>query len=147
MKTSIITALLLLLGLNCAASPATQLIRRMAKLQKYGVMTGHQDDPIYGHNWNLEKGRSDVKEVCGDYPAVMGFELGDLELGKTKISTVYLSTVCARKSKHRTAAAASWRSAGTPTTRSPARTLGIPKAGRSEKSCPVASYARSLPSA
>ena len=84
MKTSIITTLLLLLGLNCAASPATQLIRRMAKLQKYGVMTGHQDDPIYGHNWNLEKGRSDVKEVCGDYPAVMGFELGDLELGKAK---------------------------------------------------------------
>ena len=84
MKTSIITALLLLLGFNCAASPATQLIRRMAKLQKSGVMTGHQDDPIYGHNWNLEKGRSDVKEVCGDYPAVMGFELGDLELGKAK---------------------------------------------------------------
>ena len=30
MKTSIITTLLLALGLTCAASPATQLIRRMA---------------------------------------------------------------------------------------------------------------------
>ena len=83
MKTSIITTLLLALGLNCAASPATQLIRRMAKLQKSGVMVGHQDDPVYGSTWKWDKGRSDVKEVCGDYPAVMGFELGDLELGKT----------------------------------------------------------------
>jgi mannan endo-1,4-beta-mannosidase len=84
MKTSIITTLLLALGLNCAASPATQLIRRMAKLQKSGVMVGHQDDPVYGHDWKWDQGRSDVKEVCGDYPAVMGFELGDLEMGKAK---------------------------------------------------------------
>ena len=84
MKTSIITTLLLALGLTCAASPATQLIRRMAKLQKSGVMVGHQDDPVYGHDWKWEQGRSDVKETCGDYPAVMGFELGDLEMGKAK---------------------------------------------------------------
>ena len=84
MKTSIITTLLLALGLTCAASPATQLIRRMAKLQKSGVMVGHQDDPVYGHDWKWEQGRSDVKETCGDYPAVMGFELGDLEIGKAK---------------------------------------------------------------
>lgn len=84
MKTSIITTLLLAIGLNCAASPATQLIRRMAKLQKTGVMVGHQDDPVYGSTWKWDKGRSDVKESCGDYPAVMGFELGDLEMGKAK---------------------------------------------------------------
>ncbi len=84
MKTAIITTLLLALGLHCNASPATKLIQRMAKIQKNGIMVGHQDDPVYGHDWKWEQGRSDVKETCGDYPAVMGFELGDLEIGKAK---------------------------------------------------------------
>lgn len=84
MKTAIITTLLLALGLHCNASPATKLIQRMAKIQKNGIMVGHQDDPVYGHDWKWEQGRSDVKETCGDYPAVMGFELGDLEIGKDK---------------------------------------------------------------
>ena len=52
------------------------------------VMFGHQDDTMYGHAWQEIKdaeasaeGRSDTKEVCGDYPAVIGFDLGRLELG------------------------------------------------------------------
>lgn len=44
------------------------------------VMLGHQDDLAYGVGWKYEAGRSDVKDVTGDYPAVMGFELGGLEL-------------------------------------------------------------------
>ena len=44
-------------------------------------MFGHQDDLAYGHGWVYEEGRSDVKDVCGDYPAVYGWELGHLELG------------------------------------------------------------------
>ncbi len=61
--------------------PAKRLICRLEALQKQGVMIGHQDDPVYGCSWKWDEGRSDVKEVCGDYPAVMGFDLGDLELG------------------------------------------------------------------
>lgn len=64
--------------------PAIKLINRMAALQRQGVMIGHQDDPVYGCSWKWDEGRSDVKEVCGDYPAVMGFDLGDLELGHDK---------------------------------------------------------------
>ena len=45
-----------------------------------GVMLGHQDDLAYGFGWKYEQGRSDIKDVTGDYPAVMGFELGRLEL-------------------------------------------------------------------
>ncbi len=52
------------------------LKRNLAK----GVMLGHQDDLAYGVNWKYEAGRSDIKDVTGDYPAVMGFELGRLEL-------------------------------------------------------------------
>ena len=44
-------------------------------------MLGHHDDTVYGIGWEGEEGRSDVKSVCGDYPAVISFDLGELELG------------------------------------------------------------------
>ncbi len=67
---------------GASRKPATRLINRLAALQKRGVMIGHQDDPVYGCSWKWDEGRSDVKEVCGDYPAVMGFDLGDIEIDK-----------------------------------------------------------------
>ena len=54
-------------------------LKQMAQDGQY--MFGHQDDPVYGHEWVGDADRSDVKSVCGDYPAVMGFDLGHLELG------------------------------------------------------------------
>jgi mannan endo-1,4-beta-mannosidase len=45
------------------------------------VLFGNQDDLAYGVNWINEPGRSDVLETAGSYPAVYGWELGDLELG------------------------------------------------------------------
>lgn len=68
-------------GMSQAGTPATRLIKRLAHLQKKGVMIGHQDDPVYGTSWRWDLGRSDVRDVCGDYPAVMGFDLGKIELG------------------------------------------------------------------
>ena len=47
-------------------------------------MFGHQDDPFYGIGWQYEPNRSDVLESCGDYPAIMGFELGGIEMGDAK---------------------------------------------------------------
>lgn len=43
-------------------------------------MFGHQDDLAYGVNWKYVNGKSDIKDVTGDYPAVYGWELGHLEL-------------------------------------------------------------------
>ncbi len=51
-------------------------LRRLAGTQ---VMFGHQDDLAYGYRWVNEPGRSDVKEVAGSYPAVYGWDLGNLE--------------------------------------------------------------------
>ena len=65
-------------------SPAQQLIERLAKIQKQGYMYGHQDDPFYGITWDWEQGRSDTKELVGDYPGVMGFDLGGIEVGDKK---------------------------------------------------------------
>src|SRR5574344_1711774 len=66
-------------------SRATSVLKQnMQKNVKRGCMFGHQDDTNYGTNWSYESDRSDVKEVCGDYPAVMGFDLGHIELGNTE---------------------------------------------------------------
>ena len=51
------------------------------------TLYGHQDDLFYGHNWKLEGipadgfTRSDVKESCGSFPAVLGMDLGGIEIG------------------------------------------------------------------
>ena len=64
------------------ATPETvKLYQNLLKLQTKGIMFGHQDAMAYGHSWYAEEGRSDVKDVCGDHPAVCGWELGHLELG------------------------------------------------------------------
>jgi mannan endo-1,4-beta-mannosidase len=64
------------------ATPETvKLYQNLMKLQSKGLMFGHQDALAYGEGWVYEEGRSDVKDVCGDYPAVYGWEIGHLELG------------------------------------------------------------------
>ena len=46
-----------------------------------GYLVGHHDDPMYGHDWKFEEGKSDVLAVTGHYPALMTFDLGHIELG------------------------------------------------------------------
>lgn len=62
----------------------SQLMQRLNDLQQQGTMFGHQDDPFYGIGWAYEDGRSDVLETCGDWPAVMGFDLGGIEMDDAK---------------------------------------------------------------
>lgn len=42
------------------------------------ILFGHQDDLAYGLRWEGLRGKSDVKSVTGDYPAVFGWELGNI---------------------------------------------------------------------
>ena len=69
-----------LLPVLAKSTPATDLLKRLKKVQRQGVMLAHQDDPVYGTTWKWDLCRSDVREVCGDYPALMGFDLGKIEL-------------------------------------------------------------------
>lgn len=63
-------------------TPETErLLAGLKTISSKGIMFGHQDDTAYGIGWEGDEGRSDVKSVCGDYPAVIGFDLGELELG------------------------------------------------------------------
>ena len=63
-------------------SEKTQILfENLESIRQDHVLFGHQDDLAYGVNWINEPGRSDVLETAGSYPAVYGWELGDLELG------------------------------------------------------------------
>ncbi len=64
------------------ATPETKALDRNLKvLANKGIMFGHQDNLAYGVGWKYQKGKSDVKDVTGDYPAVYGWDLGGIENG------------------------------------------------------------------
>jgi mannan endo-1,4-beta-mannosidase len=64
-----------------ATQETTALYHNLKQLAYTSVLYGHQDDLAYGYSWWAEDGRSDVKESVGAYPAVIGWELGDLSQG------------------------------------------------------------------
>lgn len=69
-------------------TPKEQLLERLAaaSADKH-ILYGHQDDLAYGHAWlvtdveNDPLERSDVRAVSGHYPAIVGFDLGGIEMG------------------------------------------------------------------
>jgi hypothetical protein len=72
-----------------ATKETIHLFQNLHQLLKKGIMFGHQDDLAYGVGWKYEDGRSDIRDVTGDYPAVYGWELGHLELdGAVNIDSV-----------------------------------------------------------
>lgn len=58
-----------------------QLLASLKSQPDRGIMYGHHDATVYGIGWEGDEDRSDVKSVCGDHPAVISFDLGELELG------------------------------------------------------------------
>ena len=64
-----------------ADAAATGLFEALDRCASRGVMLGHQDDLSYGVGWvDAGDGRSDVRDVTGDYPSLFGWDLGHLEL-------------------------------------------------------------------
>lgn len=67
-----------------ATAQTQHLFQHLLHLPDKGYMFGHQDDLAYGVGWrNLtpsdNAGRSDVQSVCGDYPALYGWDLSGIE--------------------------------------------------------------------
>jgi hypothetical protein len=52
-----------------ATKETIALYGNLKKLLQKGVLFGHQADLAYGMNWKYEPGRSDIRDVTGDYPA------------------------------------------------------------------------------
>ncbi|MCI1778327.1 MAG: glycoside hydrolase family 26 protein [Bacteroidales bacterium] len=58
-----------------ATNETKNLLANLWAIQEKGTMFGHQADLMYGRTWINEDGRSDTKDVCGDYPAVFAFDI------------------------------------------------------------------------
>jgi len=63
-----------------ASKETINLYHHLKQLSGQGILFGHQDDLAYGVGWKYIAGRSDIKDVTGDYPAVYGWELGRIEI-------------------------------------------------------------------
>lgn len=62
-----------------ATTETVKLYQNLFKLLDKGIMFGQQDALAYGVNWRYEEGRSDIKDVTGDHPAIYGWDLGGTE--------------------------------------------------------------------
>ncbi|WP_159800093.1 glycoside hydrolase family 26 protein [Flavobacterium sp. MK4S-17] len=62
-----------------ATEETKKLYANLFNIKDKGFMFGHQDDLAYGVEWKYEEGRSDIKDVTGDYPAVYGWDIGRIE--------------------------------------------------------------------
>jgi mannan endo-1,4-beta-mannosidase len=77
-----------------ATASTKKLLATMKLLSGKGIMIGHQDDMAYGIGWIAPNGQSDVLKVCGDYPAVFGWDLGGIETGsKYNLDSVPFSDI------------------------------------------------------
>jgi len=67
-----------------ASIKTKNLYRNLIRLSGKKVLFGHQDDLAYGVGWKYQNGRSDIKELSGEYPAVFGWDVSGLETGHTQ---------------------------------------------------------------
>jgi mannan endo-1,4-beta-mannosidase len=63
---------------SLATTETKALYKNLKELAKTKVLFGHQDDLAYGVKWWDQPGRSDVKETSGSYPAIYGWEIGNI---------------------------------------------------------------------
>lgn len=66
---------------DAAASNSTR--RLYQQLHRRTTLFGHQDDPTAGAGWRDQPNRSDVVSAGGAYPAVFGWDLGNVGTGKS----------------------------------------------------------------
>ena len=59
-----------------ATKETVALFKNLKKLSKNHTLFAHQHATEYGHGWNGDPDRSDVKSVCGSHPAVIGIDFG-----------------------------------------------------------------------
>ncbi len=87
----IIPLVLALVTTGCSSKKSPDPLSILEKAAASGrFLYGHQDDLVYGKNWSVGTDslsiaafpieQSDIKSVCGEFPAVAGFDLAGIEL-------------------------------------------------------------------
>lgn len=69
-----------LLADSLASNETVSLFSNLQSLAKDKVLFGHQESTAYGVGWTHEgiNIESDVEKVCGDFPAVYGWDIGNI---------------------------------------------------------------------
>ena len=66
------------------ATPETKaLYSNLWAIREKGWIFGHQNDLINGRSWQYEEGRSETKDVCGDYPGIFAVDVASFMDGRT----------------------------------------------------------------
>lgn len=77
-----------------ATTSTATLYKNMISLATRGTMIGHQDALAYGVGWYGDADRCDFRDASGDYPAVFGWEVGEIELGADRsLDSVYFERI------------------------------------------------------
>ncbi len=76
-----------------ATSETKALFRNLKKLSEKYTLFGHQHATEYGHGWEGEEDRSDVKSVTGSHPAVIGIDIGAFTNSNTDWAIKYKERV------------------------------------------------------
>jgi mannan endo-1,4-beta-mannosidase len=71
-----------------ATAETKALYSNLWRIQEKGTMFGHHDDLLYGRNWMTVQGRSDIKDVCGDYPSVFSVDFAEIMDDRSTSSTL-----------------------------------------------------------
>lgn len=73
----------------------------MTQADTAGFLVGHADDTLYGVGWQQEEGRSDIKSVVNDLPALLTLDISGVETSRKVNSTgIALQAVRAAAMKH-----------------------------------------------
>ena len=74
---------------SCSRETGKDVLAALSSAASSGrFLYGHQDDLVYGKNWHVAADsvlsdpleRSDIRAVCGEYPAMTGFDIAGIEL-------------------------------------------------------------------
>lgn len=57
-----------------ATKETKALFSNLQRIQENHILVGHHDATLYGHTWAGDENRSDIKDVCGSHPALVGFD-------------------------------------------------------------------------
>ena len=72
-----------------ANKPTKSLYLNLKKISSEHILFGHQDDLAYGVTWKTStENRSDIKDVCGAFPSVFGWDISKLGQREYNIDSV-----------------------------------------------------------
>ena len=75
-----------------ATKETKYLFKNLDSLARTNLLFGMQDATGYGVGWEDDDDRSDVKDVCGSYPAIYGWGLGGIARGEESTRLKYRMT-------------------------------------------------------